>query len=257
MKASALRPATSWISSSHVTQGIVSLPHKPLTTIIFGQTHFLLTPKLCRHTKLLTNLISAGDATSRLRVLCLLMATSGPTPCRTSPPGSILVDLRIVMRSDQVLPLHLSSCLLCCSIKAVVSIPVVSILGILVANIPAVSTPLSDVHQPTALDILPVGCTRHVKLLVPWTILLIYRHDLWLLWALVHHHLVVVRHGGPEGETGLAGEAYHIHSPLFMFIVRIYCALSICAFVSFLCSLAHTAQFVLSDVIGEVDHVDF
>jgi hypothetical protein len=121
----------------------------------------------------------------------------------------------------------------------VVNILALSTLGILVANIPAASTPLSDVHQPMALDILPVECTHHVKLLVAWTILLIYHHDPWLLWAPVHHHLVVVPHGGREGEMELAGEAYHIHSPLFIFLARIYCASSICAFVFFLCSLAH------------------
>jgi hypothetical protein len=43
---------------------------------------------------------------------------------------------------------------------------VVNILGTLVANIPVASTPLSDVHQPMAVGILPVECTRHVKLLV-------------------------------------------------------------------------------------------
>lgn len=183
------------------------------------------------------------------------MATSGPTLCQISPPGSILVDRRIATRSGRVRR-HLLSCPLCYSIKAVVSLLVVNILevstlevnilGIPVVNIPEASTPLLDVHQLTALGIQPVGCTRHVKLLAPWIILLIYRHDLWLLWDPVHHHLVVVPHGGREGGTGLVGEACHIHDPLFIFLARIYCALSICAFVFFLCSLAymHTTHFI-------------
>jgi hypothetical protein len=148
------------------------------------------------------------------------------------------VARHIAMHSGQV-HRRLLSCPLCCSIKAVVSLLALnilapSILGTLVANIPEASTPLSDVHQFMAPGILPVECTRHVKLLVAWTILPIYRHDLWLLWAPVHHHLVVVPYGGREGETGLAGEVYHIHNPLFIFFTRIYCALSICTFVFFL-----------------------
>jgi hypothetical protein len=90
------------------------------------------------------------------------------------------VDRHIAIHSGQVRR-RPSSYPLCCSIKAVVSLLVLnilalSILGIMVANIPAANTPLSDVHQPTALGIL-VECTRHVKLPVAWTILLIYRHD--------------------------------------------------------------------------------
>lgn len=67
-------------------------------------------------------------------------------------------------------------------------------------------------------------------------------------------------HGGQEGETGLVGEVCHIHNPLFIFLARIYCALSICAFVSFLffSSLhTHTAQPILSDVVSGVDPLDF
>jgi hypothetical protein len=264
MKVSALKLVTSSISSSHATQEIVSLPHKPLTTITFGQTHFLLTPKLCRHMKLPTNLISVGDATSRHQVLCLLTATSGPTLCQINPPGSILVGRRIAMRSGQVLR-RLSSCPLCYSTKAVVSLLVVnvlvaSILDILVANILAASTPLSDVHQPTLLGILPVGRIRHVKLLVPWTILLIYRHDPWLLWALVHHHLVAVPHGGREGKAGLAGVACHIHNPpVHLSRTHLLCFVDLrFRILSLFSNLhRHTAQFVFSDVIAGVDHLDF
>jgi hypothetical protein len=112
-------------------------------------------------------------------------------------------------------------------------IPLVSILlalvlrvSILVASTP-VRTPLSDAHHLTAPGtLLAAGCTRIVKLLVPWTDLPICRHDLWLPWVPRTGLTVVVAHGGEEEEDGIqmegtmcqAGtvEIYRIHSPIFL-----------------------------------------